>query len=85
MQALKFRLDQYPEDNPFTETRRKVLAVLSKADGPMTVSATSRACGVPMGTLSHEVRVLERTGIIESRREGRSKMVWLRGWPVIVT
>ncbi len=61
-------------------TRRAILARL--ASGPTSVSELARPFSISLPAISKHLRVLERAGLLEQRREGRVRTCFLRGRPL---
>ena len=57
-------------------TRREVLRRL--ADGPASVSELSEPFRMALPSLLKHLSVLERAGVVASRKRGRTRTCWLR-------
>jgi ArsR family transcriptional regulator, arsenate/arsenite/antimonite-responsive transcriptional repressor len=53
-------------------TRVRLLGCLAKCSRPCTVSEVAECCSVDFSVVSRHLQLLERAGIVESTREGRT-------------
>jgi DNA-binding transcriptional ArsR family regulator len=61
-------------------TRRAILGRLSH--GPMRVTRIAQPFGISLNSISKHIRVLERAGLVQRRREGREHLLSLNLGPL---
>lgn len=80
-----------PEDDVYRAiadpTRRAILDALSERGGQTLFELCSRlvaqhGVGSTRQAISQHLEVLEATGLVRSRREGRTKLHWFDGTPL---
>lgn len=71
-------LDPEPFKSLADPTRARLLGCLVKCGRPASVGEIAECCSVDLSVVSRHLRMLERCGILESTREGRSVLYAVR-------